>query len=234
MSYSFLFVVPTLNSYHLLPRLVSSLQAQTWKNWRLLFVDGPSESAHRKWLNQCVSTEALFFWGSDDYAAYPNMLQDIVSALNKTYLMGHLPDLVICKGRYVAQSSGELTRPTFFNSSGLLNKYSFRSALLFGSSPPHQATLFAPGARNLLCRYNSRFRLAADLDYFLRLSTQNTLIVQCLDLEIVHMLDGGISGRLTCLRLLEVISSYMNSFGFAFFVPFISRYIRRILSILPY
>ena len=54
---SLLIVVPTLDSYLLLSRLVASLQEQTWSNWRLLFVDGPSSFEHRSWLIQCCANE---------------------------------------------------------------------------------------------------------------------------------------------------------------------------------
>ena len=39
-------VVPTLNTYLILPRLIKSLKRQTWTNWNLLFVDGESNKKH--------------------------------------------------------------------------------------------------------------------------------------------------------------------------------------------
>ena len=41
-----LIIVPTLNSYLLLDNLIESLKNQSFKNWKLLFVDGNSDSNH--------------------------------------------------------------------------------------------------------------------------------------------------------------------------------------------
>ena len=59
---SLLIVVPTLNSYTLLPRMLLSLQQQSWPHWRLLFIDGPSDPEHRRWLLQCCSAEPRCRW----------------------------------------------------------------------------------------------------------------------------------------------------------------------------
>ena len=119
-----------------------------------------------------------------------------------------------------------------FHLSGRLNAPAYRRALLLGSTPPHQATLFGPGARKHLARYAPGFRLSADLDYFLQLSRSNDLIVQCLDLEFVHMAAGGISGQQTLSRLNEVRRAYRRAFGWRWFFPFVARYVRRLASLL--
>ena len=43
-------IVPTLNSYLILPKLVDSLKMQTWEDWNLLFVDGESTEKHFIWM----------------------------------------------------------------------------------------------------------------------------------------------------------------------------------------
>ena len=160
----------------------------------------------------------IFFWGSDDWASGPNMLSDIVSKLDESSQTS-LPDLLICTGRYSNQFSGLMSRPSYFQPFGLLNQRRYRNSLRFGSTPPHQGTIFGPGARRLISRYSLDFRLAADLDYFLQLSLFPGLIVHSYNLEIVHMSDGGISGKHTLLRLKEVYSAYWRAFGLGFFVP---------------
>ena len=123
-----LIIVPTLNSYALLPRLLASLKQQSWHHWRLLFIDGPSGSQHRDWLQKCCECETrcqwliqddsepgifgamnqgfsfaaslpykvdwLLFWGSDDWAASPRVLADVMDQISA---MAHPPDLLICK-----------------------------------------------------------------------------------------------------------------------------------------
>ena len=258
---SFLIVVPTLNSFELLPRLVASLQNQTFASWRLCFVDGPSSAEHRAWLVNCceadlrcswvlqhpdefgifgamnqgfamaTSMDYLLFWGSDDWAASPSVLSDL--ALN---IAGNnvtdIPDLVVCRGRYVSQTTNTISRPSVFHPAGFLNSFYFRKALFCGATPPHQATAFGPGSRKRLARYSQGFRLSADLDYFLNLSRYPDICVQCLDLELVYLADGGVSGQQTQRRLREVYSAYRRAFGWGWFFPFFVRYLRRLLSVL--
>lgn len=259
MTPSILIVVPTLNSYTLLPRLLDSLLQQSWSNWRLLFIDGPSGLEHRHWLESCCLGESrccwveqdpaepgifgamnqgfaqaapndwLLFWGSDDWAAGPDVLTTAIAALQSAICW---PDLLVCRGRYADASSGSLGRPTAFHSAGTLSSASYRRALLFGSTPPHQGTLFGPGARRRLFSYSNSFRLSADLDYFLRLSRCSDLCVQCLDLELVHMADAGVSGQQTKLRLQEVCRAYYRCFGLYWWFAFVARYISRLFTLL--
>jgi glycosyltransferase involved in cell wall biosynthesis len=259
---SLLIVVPTLNSFALLSRLVASLQAQSWPHWRILFIDGPSSQNHRNWLHLCSLEEPrcqwqpqdltqpgifgamnqgfavaepddwLLFWGSDDWAASSNVLEKLIGALQCAVSNGVLPDLVVCGGRYFDVATGALGRCTIFCHSALLMASGYRRALLLGSTPPHQATLFGPGARSRLNHYAPGFRLSADLDYFLQISCHPDLQVQCLDLELVHMANCGISSKQTQRRLQEVRRAYQRTFGAVWWFPFLARYIRRMFSLL--
>lgn len=258
-AFSLLIVVPTLNSFKELPTLIGSLRDQSWSNWKLLFVDGPSEIRHRDWLVQCCAIDSrcswveqsidqpgifgamnqgfsladpedwVLFWGSDDWAAAPSVLEDAIRFIAKEK---NIYDLFICTGRYADASTGLLGRTTVFQTEGVLNCSQFRRALWFGASPPHQATWFGPGARAKLDHYASGFRLAADLDYFLQLSRHPGLCVSCFDLELVHMADGGVSGKQTKRRLLEVRRAYRRAFPWCWLFPYAFRYIKRISSLL--
>ena len=263
-SVSILIIVPTLNTYHLLGRLVKSLQIQRCQNWRLVFVDGDSCFEHCKsldyfcysesrcsWISQdpcqlgifgamnqgfaiAKPNDWLLFWGSDDWAANPAVIGAAIGAL-KVYSNSQA-DLLICNGRYVNPTTGKLGRSTSFNHSLTTKRIfcsrDYRRAMMLGSTPPHQATLIGPGARARLARYADGFRLSADLDYFLQLSRFNDLRVQVLDLELVHMSSGGISGQQTQRRLQEVRHAYQRAFGWLWWFPFIARYVRRFFSLL--
>ena len=242
----------------MLDRLVSSLQCQSYSNWRLLFVDGPSDELHRNWLNQCCSSDSrcswveqsldqpgifgamnigfsmarpddwILFWGSDDWAPGPDILQHLTSAIESS---DSYADLIVCKARYVDQFSLALGRISSFQSDCLLNSSQYRRSLFLGSTPPHQATLFGP-VRSKLAYYSAGFRLSADLDYFLKLSRHHDLLVQCLDLELVHMADGGVSGQQHQRRFYEVLRAYRNAFSWLWWFPFLTRYLRRLVSLL--
>lgn len=174
----------------------------------------------------------LLFWGSDDWAAAPTVLAEVAATLATAAAQGMAPDLLVCRGRYADAATGALARATAFQPAGLLGTATYRRALLLGSTPPHQATLFGPGARQRLARYAKGFRLSADLDYFLQLSRHPGLRVQCLDLELVHMADGGVSGQQTQRRLQEVRHAYRRAFGWRWWFPFCARYLRRLASLL--
>ena len=259
-----LIVVPTLNSFAHLPRLVNSLQQQIMPDWQLWFIDGPSEVEHRRWLEECCAVELrcrwlvqnpsepgifgamnqgfsiagpadwLLFWGSDDWAATPSVLADVFAALDTDFANVMVPDLVVCRGRYADAASGSLARATVFQPAGVLCAAAYRRALFFGSTPPHQATLVGPRARQRLASYANGFRLSADLDYFLQLSSHPGLCVQCVDLELVHMADGGVSGQQTQRRLREVRRAYRRAFGWYWWFPFLMRYLRRVASLLTW
>ena len=259
---SLLIVVPTLNSHRLLPRLLHSLQQQSWPSWQLLFIDGPSDPEHRHWLELCCSVDSrchwspqdptepgifgamnqgfamagpedwLLFWGSDDWASTPAVLGRVATSLEQVLAQGITPDLLVCRGRYASNNTGGLGRSAEFQPAGLLSTDTYRRALLFGSTPPHQATLFGPGARQRLARYAPGFRLSADLNYFLELSRSADLLVQCLDLELVHMAAGGISGQQTKRRLQEVRHAYFRAYGWRWWLPFVLRYLRRLASMM--
>lgn len=254
-------VIPTLDSHQLLPRLVGSLQRQSWPHWRALFIDGPSGAAHRDWLEALCATDQRFrwqdqdprehgifgamnqglaiadapttwllFWGSDDWAAGPHVLARVMEALTAACVRRQAPDLLVCRGRYAGLEPGgaiRLGRTTSFRW-----RHSFRRSLFLGSTPPHQATLIGPGARRLVARHAPGFLLSADLDYFLQLSAFPSLRVAQLDLELVHMAEGGVSGRRTGRRLQEVRQAYGRAFGGLWWIPYLLRYMQRIESLL--
>ena len=143
---------------------------------------------------------------------------------------GIYPDLIVCRGRYFDQKRGHLTRRTSFRPKGFLDSTSFRRALFSGFTPPHQATFFGPGSRRYLDHYSDYFRLSADLDYFLQLSANPGLCIQCLNIELVYMSSGGVSALQTHRRLKEVSFAYRRIFGLFWVLPFLMRYVHRIFS----
>ena len=251
------FVVPTLNTYLILPKLINSLKNQTWKNWELLFVDGESNKEHVEWLkNSCKKdsklkmikqekkfkgiygamnqgfktikdNEWILFWGSDDWAISSNTLQNLVEIVNS---YSNKFDLVVCQGRYVDNKSRKFSRVSNFFKNKLpkiLDKKKFNSKLFLGMTPPHQATLFSKRAFLKLSNFSDKLILASDLDYFLRFSEIENISILVINNELVNMSTNGISDRKHKLRLIEVLFSYKNTFGILFPIPFFLRYIRK-------
>ena len=258
--FSVLVVVPTLDSYLILPRLVRSLESQTFTNWRVLFVDGKSSITHKEWLREqcrkdsrfCWEDETdsgrgifaamnqgfkhaskedwLVFWGSDDIAADKDSFKHVEARI---MLIANPPDLYICGGRYFSVNGPAEDPELDVNRfSRYIHRKTFRNSLFWGSTPPHQATFLGPGARSLVAQYNSSYKLSGDLDYFLRLSLAGDISIYVDELVLVLMGDSGISRKQNQQRLSEVIRSYRQSFGYLWLFPFTMRYIQRFWSII--
>ena len=255
----FFFLIPTLNSTYNLSRLISSFQEQTYKNWRIMFVDGFSTKFHKNKMQQICSgydriiminqnlnepgiygamnegfknikeDEWLFFWGDDDWVSSPDTLEKLASEIQEN----RKNELVICQGQYVNVKTGNLSRKSIFikNHHKInFNNKLFRRLLFHGFSPPHQATGFSFGICKKIGSYSKKLELVADLDLFLKISKIEDISILNLNNKIVLMSNAGISSRKIYKRLFEVFVAYMDSFGIYFFVPLVMRYIRKIIS----
>jgi glycosyltransferase involved in cell wall biosynthesis len=189
-------------------------------------------------MNQGISNsdklyDWILFWGSDDQAASPFVLESIAQKLENYQRLHSLPCIFTCCGIYYHQNEntsaehvqhfGRKTRFTF--------RSSFRRSLFLGSTPPHQATVFGPGIFTILPGFSTDLKLSADLDYFLKISSNPDINILREDLDIVWIGDAGISKRETKRRLTEVRIAYTRAFGSLWWIPFILRYLQRIQSI---
>jgi len=254
-SSSLCIIVPTLNSYHLLPRLVESLLSQTCPCWRVLFVDGNSCSQHKDWLINICQTDKRFswtlqppdqpgiygamnhgldntfqgewvmFWGSDDFAFDIHVISRITEDIKVS--PDPKPDLLLYSGCYFNSSSNVIQRRSTYISSLFLS-VSFRLSLFLGIVPIHQATVFGPGALSKLSYYSLKYKLASDLFYFLQISNLPKLTLASYPHTIVSMSPTGVSAQQTRLRLSEVFKSYYSAFGIFFLIPLTLRYVIRL------
>lgn len=248
-------IVPTRNSSAILPRLLRSLHEQTWTSWRVIIVDDSFLPGEREFLQDLVRSDQRFswitqdvdgggiygamnigfrllqpsewalFWGSDDWASTPQSLQDAL-----TDCLFQDCDLLVCRGRYIRQEPDgalHVERATSFRWF-----HSYRLSLFLGSTPPHQCTLIGPGARRLLCHYDDRFRIAADLDYFLTLARLRSCRVRSSPTRLVDMAVGGVSGVEHRLRFQEVSIAYRHAFTLFWLIPYVMRYLQRLATLL--
>ena len=141
-----LIIVPTLNSYKFLPKLVNSLNEQTFKSWRVIFVDGNSSLRHKNWLeslcqkenkfvwieqkdsrgiygamnqglNNALQDEWVLFWGSDDWCPSKNTLENLNKKIYAFLQERGNINLVICKGTYINSQSNKIGRVSSFSNS---------------------------------------------------------------------------------------------------------------------
>lgn len=251
--FSVLIIVPTKNSTKYLVKLVSSLLDQDDPNWRVIFIDFNSEKFHKNNLKKickldnrfsmvnqisnngiygaqnigfefCNNNEWMFFWGSDDYA-YSNK---IISKVRKTIIENRFNDLIIFKGRFVDLETRKEKSKNHFSKlkTKILKKNDYKKLLFLGFRQTHQGTLINPRLNLKNLRYNDKYFLAADLNFYLDCAKKKTLKASIVNMNIVDIGIGGISRKNHLKRFKEVINIYWNNFNFLFFVPFILRYIK--------
>ena len=180
-----------------------------------------------------LSNDWILFWGSDDQAASPLVLESVAKKLQNYILQNNPPDLLVCDGTYYHQGMNTLKDNDY--SFGRKTKFafrnSFRRSLFLGSTPPHQATFFGPGALSSVHEFATELKLSADLDYFLKLSQDPTIKVVVEEIDLVWIGDCGISKQETKRRLIEVRMAYRRAFGNKWWIPFFLRYLQRIQSV---
>lgn len=258
---SIFIIVPTLNSFNILPKLVQSLNAQTNQDWRVLFIDGNSNQKHREYLQTTCSINRKFEWrvqsntkgiygamndgfslaaknewvlflGSDDWLPSKNCFSDFFKLLDRYHDIN--PDLIISRAQYIDTLSGKIGRiSTFENNNGIYiyDNKSFRKKLFFGSSPPHQGSFYSKNIISFLQKFDEDLDLVSDLDSFLRITNYSCLNVLSVDSLMVLMSKGGKSGQQTLRRIKEVLEVYLRHFKLKFFIPFILRYFKRTVDL---
>ena len=259
---SLLIIVPTLNSHKVLVRLVKSLISQTFKNWRVIFIDGKSSlkdinylkklckkdkrflwftqkenyqgiyGAMNQGINYVKKNEWTLFWGSDDWAFDENSFKNIMYQIER--FDKNNPFFIIAKGIYVDLNSFKLKRRSKFVNpkDKCLSSRKFNSLMFLGNTPPHQTTIFSPNALKEKMLFEEKFKIAADLNYFLRVGKYKNIKVCLINHEIVKIGMGGFSSQSNIARLKEVYKCYEDSFGVFAFIPFVLRYINRVKSLI--
>tara|TARA_S200000501_G_C20871136_1_gene764305 strand:- start:4511 stop:5317 length:807 start_codon:yes stop_codon:yes gene_type:complete len=253
-------IIPTLNSYKIIGELIGSLKKQIYKKWEVLFIDGNSNTKHKKYLLNICSNDKRFrlveenkakgiysamsygmkkvnpknwilFMGSDDKLSDNYVLEKIIKELNINSKSKKRFDVIFCKSRYI--KGKKLRRiSSFFKKSNykIFSSQEIKEKLFWGYCPPHQGTIIGPNVRKLNLSFSHDYSLAGDLDYLLLLTQQLNLKYKSIDLEISLLESDGISNKQTFKRIIEVIKIYKKFYGFLFFVPLFLRYLRRIKS----
>ena len=252
MTHSLVIVVPTRNSGSIIHNLVNSLESQVYRNWRVIFVDASTSSSEISHLKSLVATDPRFslvfqpsdsngiyaamnigfkhvmhdewvlFWGSDDWAASPFSLDNLMSIPKLSSY-----DLVVCRGQYISPfDNGSFAKKRMTSFFYFLT---YRLSLFLGSTPPHQCTLISPSVHNRLNSYSTEYSLAADLYYFLSLPSLLDISVKISPDLLVFISTGGASDTYHSLRISEVAKIYRSFYGFLFPISFVCRYVQRLL-----
>ena len=254
---TFLFIVPTLNSYKKLPKLIDSLTNQTYSFWRCLLVDGDSNEKHKKWVKSIVKKDQRFisinenknergiypamskgyksafindwiiFLGSDDWLSSRNVISSLVESISKNSFKKI--DLLISSTDLVNPKTKKISRSHPIKSDIFIERERFLKLLFFGYMPNHQSLCFSYDLLGTLMPYSEDFDFASDNELILKLSLCKEFkrILFCTQ-KTINIEAGGISSKFILKRTLEVAKIYFRYYKFKFFIPFSLRYINKI------
>ena len=257
---SFLIIVPTFNSTDILHRLVKSVLEQTYRNWRLVFIDANSSKVHNNWLKKYISKDSRFLLKKETKkykGIYPSMTLGTKLALKSDWLIflgsddwfnnKYSLEIIVNKIKSNGSTTGNII--TIFNTQFLqdrtskllrfnrvpsirktINQKILNELTFFGYMPPHQSACFSYSLIKKIMPYSTKFQLAADSDLFLKSFNIKNLKIIFIDELLINIQAGGISSNFLFKRLREVIKIYINNFSFYFFIPLLCRYVRRFIS----
>ena len=256
--FDILIIVPTKNSWEQLKILVKSLINQTDKNFRVIFVDSNSCKEHKNYLTKlnkldhrfsyvnqlnidsgiygamndgfkyAKRNEWILFWGSDDFASSKDTILTLRNFINKKDFNGK--DMLLFKGQFFEHNSKKLVSKNHFSKviNSKLDVQTYRKFLFRGFRQAHQATLINPHNDLSKLRYDIRYSLAADLNYYLQSSHLIKSNIYLVNIHLVNIGVGGISRQKHLLRTFQVISIYWKEFKFNFLLSIIFRYLKKL------
>ena len=178
----------------------------------------------------------LLFWGSDDRPSDDNVFENIMQhiKLNIDSKNSCQNQLIVCRANYFDLEERKLKRKAFFAMNNkketLMRGKEFSSRLFLGECPPHQATLFKINKKNF--KYSTKYYLAADLDFFLKIALSKDIKVWTSKIELVRIGYGGISNKRNLQRFEEVFKIYKKYFNYLLLFPFLLRYLRKLVSLI--
>tara|TARA_Y100000589_G_C27093083_1_gene604769 strand:- start:100 stop:906 length:807 start_codon:yes stop_codon:yes gene_type:complete len=259
----FLIIIPTLNSYNQLSKLIDLLEKQIYRDWKVIFVDGKSNIKHRNFLNKAIrnndrffyidqnktsngiygamndgidlidDSDFIMFWGSDDLPYNNNTFYDLK---NDIINQDKYPDILLYTANYFKDLKDIIIRKSFFyfNNKKINNKFIKRS-LFLGCSPAHQGTIYNSNLIRNKYKYNESYKIAADLDFFINIIySNNNLSVFNSNKTLVCLGNSGVSNLFTKKRIKEVFKIYYKYYGGLFFIPFLLRYLKRFIARFTY
>lgn len=256
-------IVPTLNSFEQLSKLVKELKDQTQEtSWRVIFVDGNSCKEHKEYLNQVTSGDSRF-----EVIDQSKRAKGIFGAMNDGWEKTEESEwavfwgsddwpannnciekiidtintrdaqralLAVFSGKYVDSNDRQIRTAKFIHETGSR----FITADAFNTYI--RKGLTPPHQATVFSsklrgrRYKDELSICADLDLFLRLSSREDANIIHINEDIITMQNGGISNQMTIKRLSEVAKTYQKELGIKWVNTMLRRYINRMITRIEY
>ena len=187
----FSIIIPTYNSFHDLKRLRKSLIEQSFKNWKVIFIDSiKSSTEHKKWLMSCSQFDPRFFVTEENdqhKGIFPSMSYGLKFASKDDWIIfvgsddwftspnslkrvavrisnskKHNLDLLISQTKFVERDKGRTLRLNKVPNIRYANKPILSRLMFFGYMPIHQSACFSYKTLSQISPYSGDYYLAAD------------------------------------------------------------------------
>ena len=210
------------NSQDTIAFTLNSILNQDYKNIEHIIIDGGSSDNTLNIINQYNFKNKIFI-SEKDKGIYDAMNKgiahstgEIVTILNADDIY-HNNSTISEAVKLIKESPDEkifIGNIVFFQNNFFSNIVRIYSAKFFkkwmlgiGVMPPHPSTFIKKEIYKIY-NYNINFKIAADFEFFLRLFKINNYNFKYLDLTIVRMRTGGISGKNILSYLISSIEIY--------------------------
>ena len=257
---NFLIIVPTYNSYKNLEELVNSLKSQIYKNWKVIFIDAPSNENHKNWLKTCAKSDSRFsvveerkdsrgifpamsygvefannnewiiFLGSDDWFSSNKSLITIKRKILFFQETTINPKLFIFGTQFLKEKTKRIIRYDSFPNINFATNIDLSKLIFFGYVPTHQSLCFSSDLIKKIMPYSLNYLLAGDLDIIFKMLDIEKFDIAFIKDKLVNIQSGGISSKLLFTRLKEVLIIYFEYYKYIFIIPFFLRYFKKFLS----
>ena len=203
-------ITVSLNSAQTIRDTLNSVISQTYKNIEHIIVDGGSTDETLSILKDYPNKRKKIFV-KKNFGIYKSINFAIKKSTGKFICILNSDDIfqsneiikdlvkMILKNKKINIFLGNVA---YFDNSDYFNITRFYSAsnfknwkMKFGLMPPHPASLISKKIYLKYGLYNENFKIAADFELFLRYFFIQKLKFKIIDLTIVRMRSGGISGK---------------------------------------
>ena len=213
------------NSERTIVDTINSVNSQNYKNIEHIFVDGGSKDKTLSLIkkNSNKNKKIIIKKNSSIYEAMNEGIKkskgDIIQILNSDDILysNSIIKKVIAKIKKQPKIDIFLGNVVYFSYKNFYNTSRYFKAnkkkianLKKGDMPPHPSSFIRKKVYNKFGLYNSKYKIAADFDFFLRVFTINKIKFKILNMDIVKMRSGGASNK-NIISYFEILFEILDS-----------------------
>lgn len=203
----FSIITPVLNGRPIIESTLRSIMSQRDVDVEIIVVDCASTDGTTQFVRQLATTDPRIRWISKpDSGVYQALNRGMALATGDVIGILHAGDtftnhnILATVKRYIADPDTSLVfgDVRFVNARGKIVRHyiaeGFKPTMLtHGFAPPHPSLYVKRQVYDTVGPYRESYRVAADFEYFVRLLLINKMPYRYIPIEMVEMLNGGLS-----------------------------------------